>query len=92
MILVHNSKNTNKPALFDQTTQFALPVFTIMGFLLTSLKMPELGLIFNLIAQIFWLYASWQAWKKANQIGILITTIIITLILLYGIANYWLIK
>lgn len=84
--------NAKKSSLFDQITQFALPTFTIMGFLLTSLKMPELGLVFNLISQIFWLYASYIAWKKANQIGILITTLIITVILLFGIANYWLIK
>lgn len=86
------NKNNNKNSLFDKITQFALPIFTILGFLLTSLKMPELGLVFNFISQIFWLHASYLAWKKANQIGIFITTIIITLILLYGILNYWLIK
>lgn len=73
-------------------TQIFLPLFTICGFLFTSFKKPEIGLAFNLTAQIFWLYASWQAWKKANQIGILITTFIITIILLYGLYNYWFLK
>ena len=76
----------------NKITQVALPVFTTLGFLLTALKMPSVGLVFNLIAEIFWLYSSYIAWKKANQIGIFITTIIITIILLYGVANYWLIK
>lgn len=69
--------------------QFCLVIFTILGFLLTSLKMPEYGLIANLVAQIFWLYSSYKAWKNADQIGIFINTIFITLILIYGILNYW---
>jgi riboflavin transporter FmnP len=75
--------------LFDKATQILLPILTILGFLFTSLKNPELGLIFNLISQVFWLYSAWQSWKKAGQIGIFITSIIITLILLYGVINYW---
>lgn len=74
---------------FDSLTQVLLPTLTILGFLFTSLKSPQVGLIFNLTSEIFWLYAAWQAWKKANQVGILITTIIITLILLFGVFNYW---
>lgn len=81
-----------KEELFNKTTQVLLPTLTILGFLFTSLKRPDLGLIFNLSAQIFWFYAAWQAWKKANQIGILITTFIITIVLLYGVINYWIIK
>ncbi|HSA84362.1 MAG TPA: hypothetical protein VLF20_05780 [Patescibacteria group bacterium] len=75
---------------FDRATQFFLPFFTILGFLLTSLKRPEFGLIFNLLAQIFWLYSAWQAWKKADQIGIFLTTLAICAITLYGVINYWL--
>lgn len=75
--------------LFQMATQIMLPGFTIAGFALTSMKIPEWGLIFNLIAQIFWLYASWQAWKKADQIGIFITTLFITLIVTAGVINYW---
>jgi hypothetical protein len=81
-----------KEELFNKTTQIMLPTLTILGFLFTSLKRPDLGLIFNLSAQIFWFYSAWQAWKKANQIGILITTFIITAIVLYGVINYWFIK
>ncbi|MDQ3076369.1 MAG: hypothetical protein M3Q34_04575 [bacterium] len=69
--------------------QFFLVVFTILGFLFTSLKMPAYGLVFNMISQIFWLQASYKAWKDANQIGIFINTVIITIILMFGIVNYW---
>jgi len=69
--------------------QIGLVFFTILGFLLTSLKLPAYGLIFNLISQVFWIYSSYKAWKNANQIGIFINTIIITLIVLWGIINYW---
>ena len=79
-------------SVFNKFTQVFLPTFTILGFAFTSLKKPELGLIFNLVAQIFWLYSSWQAWKKANQIGIFITTLVITVIVLYGVINYWFLK
>ncbi len=74
---------------FDKIAQISLPFFTIGGFLLTSLKKPQYGLIFNLIAQVFWFYSAWQAWKRANQIGILITTFFITAIVLFGVINYW---
>ncbi len=88
--MTESATNTKEPTtLFDKITQILLPTFTILGFLLTSLKRPALGLIFNLIAEIFWIYASWQAWKKAGQIGILITTVFITIILVYGVINYW---
>lgn len=69
--------------------QICLTIFTVGGFLLTGLKYPEYGLISNLIAQIFWLYASYKSWKEANQIGIFITTIFITITLIGGIINYW---
>lgn len=83
---------TKKEEIFNKATQLLLPILTILGFLFTSLKRPDLGLFFNLVAQIFWFYSAWQAWKKANQIGILITTCIITVIVLYGVINYWFIK
>lgn len=47
--------------------QIGLTRFTIAGFFFTSMKMPEYGLIFNLIAQIFWIYSSWKAGKEAKQ-------------------------
>jgi len=69
--------------------QVGLVLFTVLGFLLTSLKFPQYGLIFNLIAEIFWIYSSYKAWKNANQVGIFIATIIITLVVLFGVINYW---
>lgn len=77
---------------FDKVTQFLLPVLTILGFMFTSIKKPELGLAFNLGAQVFWLYATWKAWKKAGQIGLFVTAVVITVILLYGVINYWFLK
>lgn len=79
-----------KNTLFDTATQILLPTLTIVGFLFTSAKSPEIGLAFNLSAQVFWLYSGYKAWKEAKQIGIFITSVIITIILLYGLANYWL--
>ncbi len=69
--------------------QICLTIFTIAGFVLTSLKLPQYGLIANLISQIFWLYSSYKAWKEANQIGMFITTIFILITVLGGIFNYW---
>jgi hypothetical protein len=71
--------------------QIGLVGFTALGFLLTALKLPQYGLVANLISQIFWLYSSYQAWRQADQIGIFVATICITLILTGGIANYWLV-
>jgi hypothetical protein len=61
----------------------------VLGFLLTSLKLPQYGLAANLASQIFWLYSAYKAWREAKQIGIFITTILILLILLGGVVNYW---
>jgi len=69
--------------------QVCLVLFTVLGFLFTSLKMPKYGLVFNLISQVFWLRASYKAWKQADQIGIFINTLIIATILIYGVINYW---
>ncbi len=85
---MHNKKHI----LFNRATQVLLPAFTIVGFAFTSIKKPEFGLLFNLTAQVFWLYSSWQAWKKAGQIGIFITTLVITIIVTYGVINYWFLR
>jgi len=77
------------PQVFNVLMQIGLVRFTMLGFLLTGLKMPEYGLIANLISEIFWLYSSYRAWKEANQIGIFITTILVSLVILAGIINYW---
>jgi hypothetical protein len=69
--------------------QIGLVVFSVLGYLLTSLKLPEYGLIAVLVSEVFWLYSSYKAWKEANQIGIFIVTVIITVIVLFGVINYW---
>jgi len=69
--------------------QIGLVVCTGLGFLLTSLKLPHYGVIANLIGQVFWVYSSYRAWREADQIGIFISTVVITLILIYGVTNYW---
>jgi hypothetical protein len=79
----------NKTKGFDKATQYLLPILTITGYLLISFKNPKIGLIFSLFSQVFWIYASYQSWKKANQKGIFITTIILTLTVIYGVINYW---
>ncbi len=78
-----------KNKIFDNLTQFLLPAFSIAGFALVAVKKPELGLISSLVSQVFWLYSGWQAWKRAGQIGIFITSLIITAVVSYGIINYW---
>jgi hypothetical protein len=70
--------------------QICLPLFTLGGFFLTAMKLPQYGVIASLVAQIFWLYASYRAWKQANQIGIFVNTCVATLIFAYGVINYWL--
>lgn len=69
--------------------QVGLLVFTITGFLLTAMKLPEYGVIVSLFAQIFWLYASYKAWREAGQVGIFINTIALTAVFGYGVVNYW---
>ncbi len=73
----------------DGLAQVALPTLTIGAQVATSLKYPQFGLIMNLLSQPFWLYSSWKAYKQAGQIGILITTVIFTVVTVAGIINYW---
>jgi len=82
--------NKNSQKRFGQLTQVLLPVLTVIGFLLVSLKMPQFGLPIQLVSQLVWLYSGYQAWKKAGQVGIFITSLIVTVIVLFGIVNYWL--
>ena len=74
---------------WNSIVQVCLVGFTIAGFLLTSFRLPQYGLLAALVSEIFWLYSSYRAWKQANQIGIFINTIIITLIVIGGVINYW---
>lgn len=74
---------------WNRTVQVCLPVFTVGGFALESLKIPEWGVVLSLISQIFWLYASYRAWKEAKQLGMFINTIILTIVFAFGVVNYW---
>ena len=74
---------------FNTVAQFGLIFFTVLGYLLVSMKLPAYGLLAALVSQIFWLYSSYKAWKNANQIGIFINTIIILGTIIYGVINYW---
>lgn len=74
--------------IFDSAAQIVIPVFTISAFLALSLKHPFLSLVLNMIAQPFWIYSSWRAYKKADQIGLLINTLVITIIVGFGVVNY----
>lgn len=78
-----------KKISFNTIVQIFLTVFTVLGFLLTSFKYPQYGLIAALISQAFWLNSSYKAWREADQIGIFITTIFITITIIFGIINYW---
>lgn len=75
---------------FNRICQFAIPTLTVAGFALTGLKYPQWGLVVSLIAQPFWLYSSYQAYKKAGQSGLLISSVVMTFVILLGIVNYWL--
>lgn len=74
---------------FNAFMQVGLTGFTLLGILFTSLKMPEYGLILILISEVFWLYSSYKAWKEAGQIGIMITTVVYTVVVIGGVINYW---
>jgi hypothetical protein len=69
--------------------QVGLVGFTGAGFLLTALKLPQYGLMANLAGQVFWLYSSYKAWRGADQIGMFIISVCVTLILIFGVVNYW---
>lgn len=81
-----------KYCTLNSLMQTGLIFFTIVGFLLTALKLPQYGLIANLISEIFWLYSSYKAWREANQVGIFVATIVITFILISGVINYWFLR
>lgn len=81
-----------KKSAFNSVTQFIIPSLTIASMLAISLKYPQWGLLINLVAQPFWLYSGWKAYKKAGQIGIFVTTIIVTVTITFGLINYWILS
>jgi hypothetical protein len=72
--------------------QIGLPISTVAGFLLTALKLPQYGVVVSLFSQIFWMYSAYKAWRKADQIGLFVNTIIVTAVFAFGVINYWFIK
>lgn len=76
--------------IWEVTVQICIPFFTILGFLLVSLKMPEYGVISSLASQPFWLYSTYRSWKESNQVGVFINSILASMIFAYGVINYWL--
>lgn len=84
------TSETNKN-IFNTATQIALPVLTISVQVAIAMKLPQWGLVINMVAQPFWIYSAWKSYKQAGQIGLLITTIIVTIVIGVGLVNYWLI-
>ena len=76
--------------IFNSLTQFAIPALTIGGQMAISMKIPQWGLVILLSAQPFWLYSSWKSYKQAGQIGIFISTVLFSIITIFGVINYWL--
>lgn len=79
----------NNKKLFDVIAQFAIPGLTVSTQIAIALKYPQWGLIINMLAQPFWIYSGWKAYKQAGQVGLFVTTIIITIVIGLGIINYW---
>ncbi len=75
--------------LLNNIVQFAIPLFTLGGILLISLKQPGLGLVSNLIAQPFWLYETYWTWKRLGQWGMFFNTVSYSGIVLFGVINYF---
>jgi hypothetical protein len=76
--------------MLNKSIQLLLPAIAITGWILTSLKHPEYGLIAAFFAQLLWLHVTYRGWKKANQVGGFVTTIFEIAIISFGVLNYWL--
>jgi len=76
--------------LLNRTTQYVIPGLTICAQFAIALHYPEYGLILNLLVQPFWVYSGWKSYKEAGQIGIFVTSIILTIVMIFGVVNYWL--
>jgi hypothetical protein len=78
-----------KRSFFDISSQVLIPVLTIAGQAAIAFKLPQWGMILILAAQPFWIYSSWKAYKKADQVGILINTVVLAAVAAFGVLNYW---
>lgn len=83
----------NEPSTLEKymnaASQVAIPVFTLGGMLLVSLKYPGWGVLSLFTAQPFWFYSTYRAWRQSGQIGIFLTTIAYTVITGFGVINYF---
>ena len=75
--------------MFNTLTQVAIPAFTLGSQLAIAIKFPQWGLLLALAAQPFWIYSSWKAYKKAGQFGMLFNSVACTIIITFGVLNYW---
>ena len=76
-------------SLFNTITQVAIPVLTVGTQIAIALRYPQWGLVINLISQPFWIYSSWKAYKNAGQVGLLVTTLMVTIVIFLGIIIYF---
>jgi hypothetical protein len=74
----------------NRAVQVLLPFVAISGWLLTSLKHPEYGLMIAFVAQLLWLHVTYHGWKAAGQVGGFVTTLFEIAVISFGIINYWL--
>lgn len=79
-----------KEKAFDRVAQLAIPILTIGSQIIISFKLPQWGLVVNLLAQPFWLYSTWKSYKRVGQIGMFINTVLLTVVIIIGLINYWL--
>lgn len=84
------TKSLRFEKIFNAMAQVAIPVFTLGSVLMISLKQPAIGLVLNLIAQPFWFYSTYRAWKKEGQIGMFVNTVAYAAIVAFGVINYYL--
>ena len=75
--------------LFNSISQIAIPTLTIGAQISIALKYPQWGLVINLMVQPFWLYSTWKSYKEAGQIGLFVTAVMMTIVIIAGIINYW---
>lgn len=77
-------------AALDGVVNICLPFFTLLGYLLVSSQQHlEWALPVHLIAGACWFYSAYRAWKMANQVGIMITTIVAVMIVVGSLTKVW---
>ena len=91
MHLFHYTLHHDKrPTLFSTTIQVGLIALTLIGTMLIALELPEYGIVIQWVAQIFWLYNTYIIYRDDNtQWGMFVLSIIMALVIWYGILNYW---